>query len=180
LIDGVGFPFENYDGIGAFRTTDAGKPVDASGEVIGSDDADGRVIDAPALIRRLADSNQVRDCVATRWYELGQGRSVDQSSRCRISELQRLFRAGKGDLRDLVSTIALDAARRARPATEVSSGIASPLIVKPSDRLSAQKIVLDLLSTQVLQLRQRLTLPEDRMRLDQHLDGLRELEKKLQ
>ena len=33
LIDGVGFGFENYDAIGAFRTTENNIPIDASGHV---------------------------------------------------------------------------------------------------------------------------------------------------
>jgi hypothetical protein len=33
IFDPPGLAFENYDGIGAFRTMDGGKPVDASGIV---------------------------------------------------------------------------------------------------------------------------------------------------
>ena len=32
-IDGIGFGFENYDAVGAYRTEENGIPVDASGEI---------------------------------------------------------------------------------------------------------------------------------------------------
>ena len=34
-IDPVGFGFERYDGVGAYRETEAGMPIDGSGEVLG-------------------------------------------------------------------------------------------------------------------------------------------------
>jgi hypothetical protein len=180
LFDGIGFTFESYDAIGAFRTIDNGKPIDTSGQIIGSQDVDGMVTDAPALIRRLADSAQVRDCLVDRWRTLAIGREADTADACRVSQLERLFRGGNGNVRDLIAAIALDAARRPRLAAEVSSATGSPLIVMPGDQAKLQKIVLDAVGSQLVQLRQRLVLPIDRAHLDQHQSGLRELEMKLQ
>jgi hypothetical protein len=45
-IDPLGFALENFDAIGKWRTTDAGKPVDASGQL-----PDGSQIDGPAGLR---------------------------------------------------------------------------------------------------------------------------------
>ena len=45
-LDPMGFALENFDGIGAWRTTDAGKPVDASGRF-----PDGTKFDGPATFR---------------------------------------------------------------------------------------------------------------------------------
>jgi hypothetical protein len=177
LFDQLGFTFENYDAIGAFRTTESGKPIDSSGVISGTEDSDGPITGAATLSARLAASAQVRDCVASRWYGLAVGREID-SDDCRASEVKRSFRAGAGNLRDLMTTIALDAARRPRPAAEVSSASGAPLIVNPGDQRNVGKIVLDLLGSQLAQLRQRLALPLDRMHLDQHQSGLRELEKK--
>ena len=45
LLDPLGFAFENYDGIGRYRTTDNGQPVDASGTLhlgSGTGDLQGR------------------------------------------------------------------------------------------------------------------------------------------
>src|SRR6185436_7298218 len=37
LIDSLGFGFENYDAMGVWRTSENGKPVDAAGELVGTD-----------------------------------------------------------------------------------------------------------------------------------------------
>ena len=178
LFDPLGFPFENYDGIGAFRSTDNGQPVDASGEINGGTDVDARVIGAAELLHRLAGSTKVADCVATRWFELGLGHRAEAPDACRMAEMKAILGTARGNLRDLMAAIAADVALRPRLAGEVAA-ISAPLLTDPGRR-SMQKIVLDLLSSQVVQLKQRLTLPNDRGRLDQHLEGLRELEKKLQ
>jgi hypothetical protein len=179
LIDPLGYPFENYDGIGAFRAIDNGKPIDASGELNGTD-VDGPVTDALALIKRLATSGQVRGCVTQRWYELAAGRAREDVDGCVLSELERGFSASDGNLMDLMVAIASSPAFRARPSREVVGGDTTlPLITNPPDRLSVKKMILDLLATQVNQLSQRLAVPEDRVRLDQHLSGLRALERLL-
>jgi hypothetical protein len=45
LMDPLGLALENFDALGAFRTTDVGKPIDARGEL------DGRSFDGPAGLR---------------------------------------------------------------------------------------------------------------------------------
>jgi hypothetical protein len=97
-----------------------------------------------------------------------------------LSELERGFSASDGNLMDLMVAIASSPAFRARPSREVVGGDTTlPLITNPPDRLSVKKMILDLLATQVNQLSQRLAVPEDRVRLDQHLSGLRALERLL-
>ena len=52
-LDPLGFALENYDGIGAWRSTDAGTPIDASGAL-----PDGAVFDGPAGFRRALLSHR--------------------------------------------------------------------------------------------------------------------------
>jgi hypothetical protein len=47
-IDPIGFALENFDAIGRFRTHEAGKPVDTSGELPG-----GAVVNGPAQLRAI-------------------------------------------------------------------------------------------------------------------------------
>jgi hypothetical protein len=62
LMDPLGFAFEHFDGIGAYRETDGGKPVDASGAVaLGGGDRPFR--NAVELARTLSTSAEVRQCV---------------------------------------------------------------------------------------------------------------------
>ena len=59
-IDGIGFTFENYDSLGVYRDSDNGFPVDASGELIGTD-VDGPLQNAIALSQKLSQSRTVYD-----------------------------------------------------------------------------------------------------------------------
>ncbi len=45
-MDPLGFSLENFDAIGQWRTTDSGKPIDASGVLL-----DGTTVDGPAALR---------------------------------------------------------------------------------------------------------------------------------
>jgi hypothetical protein len=64
LIDPVGFAFESFDGMGTFRSTENNKPVDTTGVLTGTEDADGPFADSLELVARLAQSNEVRRCFA--------------------------------------------------------------------------------------------------------------------
>jgi hypothetical protein len=176
LMDPLGFPFEAYDGLAVFRRTENGKPIDTSGLVTGTD-VDGPVIDAMALSRRLAGSDQARACFAGRWYEQAVGHERSQADACRAGELERAFRTSDGNMRQLMVDVATLTALAPRPAGEVvEPRPTQPLVANPGE---VEKMVLDLIGSQVAQLRSRLTLSADRERLDQHLAGLRSLERSL-
>jgi hypothetical protein len=52
-MDPLGFGLENYDAIGAWRTSDAGMPIDAAGEL-----PDGRAFDGPVALRGILEREQ--------------------------------------------------------------------------------------------------------------------------
>ncbi len=66
VLDPLGFAFENYDGIGKWRDTDNGSPVDASG-TMPLDGGDVPFSNALELSAALANSTEVRACFATQW-----------------------------------------------------------------------------------------------------------------
>ena len=68
LMDPIGFGFETFDQLGAFRSAEAGQPVDASGEIRGGGDAEGAFSDTRGLVDRLAQSQTVRECMVRQWY----------------------------------------------------------------------------------------------------------------
>jgi hypothetical protein len=72
-IDQVGFGFEEFDAIGAFRTTENGKPVDDSGTLLGTRDADGDFRGVGQLSERLLTSRQFQDCVVTQMFRFAMG-----------------------------------------------------------------------------------------------------------
>ena len=63
VMDPLGFAFENYDGIGEYRTMDNGKPVDAHGEVT-LDGASHGFRNAVELAHALGASDTARRCFA--------------------------------------------------------------------------------------------------------------------
>ena len=103
-IDGVGFAFENYDGVGAYRETDNGFPVDASGALQGTD-VDGTVDGAVELTRLLADSRQVEECVTTQWLRFARGRTESAEESCLIASLTDELSASGGSIQELLIAI---------------------------------------------------------------------------
>jgi len=80
LLDDIGFTLESFDGAGRFRTVENGVAIDTSGDLSGTD-RDRGLADHADLARALAESEWVRECVATqafRYYfgELEPGRGA--------------------------------------------------------------------------------------------------------
>jgi hypothetical protein len=76
-LDPVGLGLENYDAVGAYRTTDNGKPVDPAGKLPnGLEFKNG-----PELAQRLADDPQMSACVLEKLftYALGRPPGVEDS-----------------------------------------------------------------------------------------------------
>ena len=80
-IDGFGFTFEAYDGMGAARPVMNGKPtengiaVDTSSTIAAGLDFDGNYADSNALATALSTSAQVRSCLARQIFRSSTGRS---------------------------------------------------------------------------------------------------------
>ena len=108
LLHGVGYPFEAYDSVGAFRTTDAGKPVDASGELVGIPGLDTiPVDDAMGLVDAIAQADATRRCAATQFFRSGFARDPqEQADSCLTDDLVQALDESDGDLRELMVTLA--------------------------------------------------------------------------
>jgi hypothetical protein len=76
-IDGIGFGFEEFDGIGAFRVLDNGQPVDTSGTVIGTGEMDGDFQGVGELTARLSGSRLLAVCFARQVYRYAMGQVED-------------------------------------------------------------------------------------------------------
>ncbi|HET6284274.1 MAG TPA: DUF1592 domain-containing protein [Polyangia bacterium] len=113
LIDPLGFGFENYDGVGAFRTTEAGKPIDASGDITGTD-VDGSFNGVMELSKKLAQSQDVRTCIAQQWFNYALGRTHGDADACSLDAMVQAF-SKTNNIRDLLSMlVATDAFRYGR------------------------------------------------------------------
>lgn len=120
LIDPPGLAFEHYDAIGAYRTIDGLGPVDATGELIGvREDLAGSFDGAIELTRKLASSSEVAECVSRQWFRFALGRVESQNDVCSIHSLQERLQSSGGDIRALLTQVALsDAFRHVRATAE--------------------------------------------------------------
>ncbi|KIG19478.1 Cellulose-binding domain protein [Enhygromyxa salina] len=68
VINPVGFAFEHYDTLGAWRDQDNGNPVDASGQF-----QDAMFTGAPEMMSQLAQRPDVHRCVSKKWLRFAYG-----------------------------------------------------------------------------------------------------------
>jgi hypothetical protein len=73
IIDPIGFAFEEFDAIGAYRTTENGKPIDSTGATSTPGGVDLKFNNAVELMTQMASLPEVQDCISTQWlrYMLG-------------------------------------------------------------------------------------------------------------
>ena len=106
LFDPPGFAFENYDGIGAYRTTEVGQPVDATGTLITPGNAMISFQNALDLFKQLAKSTEAQACVDRQWtrFMMGRPETTDDSGSMSLAYQKAATTAGFS-LRDLMSTL---------------------------------------------------------------------------
>ncbi|KYF78181.1 hypothetical protein BE20_25495 [Sorangium cellulosum] len=101
FLDPLGFPFESYDGIGRFRTTDNGEPVDATSTV----ELDGQVhavADARGLSQVLASSETVHSCFSKQWLRYALGRGETGDDKASFESVVDAFEGADQDIRELM------------------------------------------------------------------------------
>jgi hypothetical protein len=98
--------------VGAWRAVEGAFPVDATGVLSGTDDADGPVDGAVALAARLAASKQVRRCVATPWFRAAMGRGERAEDTASLEAVYQAFARAGFDVRALIVAIAMSDAFR--------------------------------------------------------------------
>ncbi len=113
MMDPIGLGFENFDGIGAYRTKDGLGTVDASGEIFYTDTPlDGPFVGAAELANRLADAPLVSNCMVNQWFRFSLGRMETTSDACSLQGARDAFDASGGNIRELLARIALSPAFR--------------------------------------------------------------------
>jgi hypothetical protein len=101
LLDPLGLPFENFDGLGQWRDTENGKPIDASGDLVGTDVA-GPLVGGVEVARRIAQSTQARDCYANQWLSFAYGRGFAPQDACTRRSVEQTFAATDGSILELL------------------------------------------------------------------------------
>jgi hypothetical protein len=113
-MDPIGLPFENFDPLGRWRTHEGELPIDATGELKFTRDANGPVGDGIELVHRLARSDEVRQCYATQWFRYAHGRDVAWDDACHLHDLMKAFRASGWNIKELLVALTQTEAFRFR------------------------------------------------------------------
>ena len=100
LMDPLGLTLESFDAIGQRQTQDAGKTIDDSGEIAGTD-VDGVIHGAQELGQRLARSQMARRCFAEQFFRYAFGRAAEEDT-ATIDEAYRAFSAADFNVRELI------------------------------------------------------------------------------
>jgi hypothetical protein len=100
LMDPLGLAYENFDGIGAFRTMDAGQVIDASG------DLDGVAFKNPReLATLLHDNPSTMDCLARNLYRYATGHVESGGEEPAVLQVGQGFKDGKFQYGALVNSV---------------------------------------------------------------------------
>lgn len=108
LVDPIGLALEQLDGIGAYRTTENGEPIDASGSLNGA-----AFTDAIGLGHALSRDPEVGPCFVRSLFKYAVGRESVPGEEPFLAELED-YGARRGyRIRDLMRVIAMSQAFRA-------------------------------------------------------------------
>ncbi len=104
LMDPLGLAFAEFDHVGRERDMEAGRPVDATGELTGSGNQDGEFEGAAELMSKLAASEAVRRCFVAHAYEFFRGARRTSADGCALTEADEALQAANGDIVTLISS----------------------------------------------------------------------------
>ncbi len=106
-MDPLGLPFESYTHVGLFRTTELGKPVDTTGEIIHSGDPalDGPVQDVFEMIRKLAASERVEQVFVRHAFRYWMGRNETLNDAPVLQAAHRAYRESGGSMKALLTAL---------------------------------------------------------------------------
>ena len=122
LMNPIGFIFEHYDGIGLWRDEQNGKAIDATGDVVATEDIDGSYDGAVELAGALATSQQVRECVSSQWFRFSYNRTVTAEDSCSLEQLNTAFAESGFDIKTLLVELTQTNAFLYRRLVELDSG----------------------------------------------------------
>ncbi|NUO52026.1 MAG: DUF1592 domain-containing protein [Polyangiaceae bacterium] len=117
-INVPGYALENFDAIGAWRDTDNGEPVDATG-TFPLDGAQASVSGPVDMIQQVAQSDAAGSCYLTQWYRYGFARQETEADVCTIEVLNERFAEVGYDVKELLVAFTLTKTFRFRIGEEV-------------------------------------------------------------
>ena len=120
ITDPMGLALENFDGAGAYRTSERGAPIDASGNLDGKTFADVRGLGAA-----LHDHPSLPTCLVERAYSYGSGGPVNDQAKPMLDYLNQQFAAQGYRVPGLLRSIAMSNAFLEVKAPETRTAVTS-------------------------------------------------------
>ena len=176
LMDPIGFGFENFDELGHYRETDHGQPVDASGDVVQTEEGNLPFAGMAELSALLSQSPSVGKCVTKTWLSYALQSLPDANDDCAVAALYRAFSAAQLDLDELLVALAVNPRFRSRDGYAVPDVPGPTFTAGPLEPLAARrKLLLDFAVAEARWL--EAVVPRDDLQVvDQYLGSLRDLE----
>jgi hypothetical protein len=106
-MDPLGLPFEMFNHAGLFRTTELGKPVDATGEITDSGDPalDGPVDNALEMIEKLARSERVKQVFVRHAFRYWMGRNETINDAPVLQDAYKAYVDNNGSMKALLTSV---------------------------------------------------------------------------
>jgi hypothetical protein len=106
-MDPLGLPFEIFNHAGLFRTTELGKPVNATGEIIDSGEAalDGPVDNALEMIERLSRSERVKQVFVRHAFRYWMGRNETINDAPVLQDAYKAYEESGGSMKALLISL---------------------------------------------------------------------------
>jgi len=98
-----GFALEHFDATGRWRETEGELPIDTAAEVATSDL--GAFDGARDLSSKLANSEQVHECVVSQMFQYAMRREITSDDACGLSSLNRIFSDSEQSMKELLVAI---------------------------------------------------------------------------
>jgi hypothetical protein len=90
--------------VGRWRDEENGLPIDASGEVVGTD-VPGAFNGALELAAKLSESDQAKECMMLQWARFAYGRVESDADTCMVAQLKNDFAAGGHNIQQLMLSL---------------------------------------------------------------------------
>lgn len=100
LMDPIGFGLENFDAIGAWRTSDAGQPVEAIGTL-----ATGEKFSGPLQLNKILTENKKRqftECLVRKMLIYALGRGLEFYDKCAVNDIMARLDKGNYAFNELI------------------------------------------------------------------------------
>ena len=122
-IDPLGFGLENYDVLGLWRTEDAGKPIDAKGEL-----PDGTRFDGPAEMKQILmkQKDQLIRNLTVKMLGYALGRGLTLEDHCSVDRIVEAVKKDNYNTHTLILEIVRSVPFRYQPGTQVNIPVIPP------------------------------------------------------